>query len=487
MQGAVYVGDSEPVQTYFARSKATQLLAQGNDFALVIIALVVGSASLLLFFLTGRRFYIWYSLYLLLSTLTLPMSLFTRHNAWGYFSTTYMYVVLDWVTPFAFWAFILSALGAFRKRLLLLLALLNFLAEMGPILYIHNAISRSWADANYFIFATLCQAIVLAYLIRGWRRRQPYARLLVWPFAIPFLIGTSGNLARWFIDLNVPHASALLFGDYEVLNAPFTITIADLGGIIATLGLLAALVYQFAQSSREEQRLKTALQTAHDIQHSLVPADIPRIGGLHTEIVYLAAEEVGGDFCQILPRAGGDTLIVIGDVSGKGLQAAMLGTLAVGALRSMADEAIGPAETLARLNSVLLRTSNKGFITCLCMVLTPTGHVTFANAGHLPPYLNGVELPTAAGLPLGIVPHLEYEQSSLLLSGTARLTLLSDGVVEARSETGELYGFERTCGISHLSAKEIAATANSFGQEDDITVITLDWISPGYPLAVAND
>jgi serine phosphatase RsbU (regulator of sigma subunit) len=147
----------------------------------------------------------------------------------------------------------------------------------------------------------------------------------------------------------------------------------------------------------------------------------------------------------------------------------------VGALRSMADEEIGLAETLKRLNNVLLRTPNRGFVTRLCMIITTSGQVILANAGHLAAYLDGAEMPVASGLPLGIVADMEYEQLSFILPATARLTLMSDGVVEARSETGELYGFERTSRISSLPAKEIAAEANRFGQEDDITVITLDW------------
>jgi serine phosphatase RsbU (regulator of sigma subunit) len=109
------------------------------------------------------------------------------------------------------------------------------------------------------------------------------------------------------------------------------------------------------------------------------------------------------------------------------------------------------------------------------MIVTSSGQVTLANAGHLSPYLDGEELPVASGLPLGILADLEVEQASFFLPAKARLTLMSDGVVEARSDTGELYGFERTSRISSLPARDIAAEANRFGQEDDITVITLDW------------
>lgn len=142
---------------------------------------------------------------------------------------------------------------------------------------------------------------------------------------------------------------------------------------------------------------------------------------------------------------------------------------------SPASQPIQPAAALERLNQVLLRTQSQGFITCLCIVLTEYGNVTLANAGHLSPYLDGVEIPAENGLPLGILSDVAYSQHTFERSAVARLTLLSDGVVEARSRTGELFGFERTSKLSCRPASEIADTAHHFGQEDDITVITLDW------------
>ena len=156
----------------------------------------------------------------------------------------------------------------------------------------------------------------------------------------------------------------------------------------------------------------------------------------------------------------------------------MLGTFAVGALRSIADESIDPAATLERLNQVLTRAGHSGFTTCLCLVLTPTGEVTVANAGHLAPYLDGVEIDLPSGLPLGMLADPEYAQISFTLPARARLTLISDGVVEARSADGQLFGFERTARVSRLPASQIAAQASAHGQQDDITVVTLDWTCP---------
>jgi hypothetical protein len=473
--GTVYAGSPKSVQAIFSLSKARNLLVRGNDYTQSIVSLIVGASGLLLFFLTRRALYAWFTLNMLLGTLTLPVRWASEHFGWGFFTNVYAYAALDFLSALTYTLFVLAALRLLRWRLASFLALLGFLSELGPILFILGNISQSWADGIYFFCSTLPDAIVIVLLIRAWRANVTYAKLLLFPYALSIVIASVGNLGHWLVDLNVPHASLLLTANMQLLNYPFDVALSDVGSAVATLGLLAVLVYQFAQSSRQEQRLKSALQTAHDIQQSLVPVDIPCLGGLKTEIVYLAAEEVGGDFCQVLPRADESILIVIGDVSGKGLQAAMVGTLAVGALRSMADEEIGPAETLKRLNNVLLRTPNRGFITCLCMILTSSGQVILANAGHLSPYLNGVEMATEPGLPLGFVPDMEYEQTSFFLPATARLTLMSDGVVEARSQTGELYGFERTSKISGRPAKDIAAEANRFGQEDDITVITLDW------------
>jgi sigma-B regulation protein RsbU (phosphoserine phosphatase) len=478
MPGTVYVGSSRAVQAIFTLSKSYNLLARGNDYTQSIISLIVGASSLLLFFLTRRGFYAWFTLTMLLGTLLLPAHLISEHFEWGFFPSVYVYAVLDFLSAVTYILFVLSALGLLRWRLAGFLALPILFAELGPILFIGGVVSQASGNGIYFFFSTLPEVIVIVLLIRAWRADVAYAKFLLFPYALTFIISAAGDLGHYLLDLGVSHASVLLTANVELLSAPFALNLSDVGFAVSNLGLLAVLVYQFAQSSREEQRLKSALQAAHDIQYSLVPVDLPSLGGLHTEIVYLAAEEVGGDFCQVLPRPDESILIVIGDVSGKGLQAAMVGTLAVGALRSMADEEIGPAETLKRLNNVLLRTPNRGFITCLCMIITASGKVTLANAGHLSPYLDGAEMKIEPGLPLGFVPDMDYEQISFLLPVTARLTLISDGVVEARSETGELYGFERTSKISRLLAKDIAAEANRFGQEDDITVITLDWQLP---------
>jgi len=225
--------------------------------------------------------------------------------------------------------------------------------------------------------------------------------------------------------------------------------------------------------SREQARSAAELAAAREIQRRLVPATLPAVEGYRIESAYLPAQEVGGDFYQVLEQKDGTHLIVVGDVSGKGLKAAMTGTLAIGAVRSLAADGLGPAELLTRLNRQLAQEPDGGFITCACLRVSLNGRVVIANAGHPAPYRNGAEIDLDGDLPLGIVEDVTYKETEFTLETGQTLTLLSDGVVEARSASGELFGFERTRGISGESAQKIAATAQQFGQEDDITVLTV--------------
>jgi phosphoserine phosphatase RsbU/P len=166
-------------------------------------------------------------------------------------------------------------------------------------------------------------------------------------------------------------------------------------------------------------------------------------------------------------------LIVVGDVSGKGLPAAMIVSMLVGAIRAEADRGTGPAALLRSLNVRMRGRTHGGFVTCLAAHVNAAGLLTVANAGHPSPYHNGVEMELPGALPLGLVPDADYDEVSMQLEPGDRLMFLSDGVVEAQSRTGELFGFERTRALAMRGVEEIARAAQEFGQEDDITVVTL--------------
>jgi len=211
------------------------------------------------------------------------------------------------------------------------------------------------------------------------------------------------------------------------------------------------------------------------MQQILLGSQLPVIPGFHIELVYKAAAEVGGDFYQVLPLPSGVTILVVGDVSGKGLKAAMTGTLVLGALCSLAQEDLSPAQILTRLNAQLAGAFDGGFVTCLCARINQDGVLTLANAGRLSPYRNGAEVKIESSLPLGIALDAPYAESGIRLTPGDELTFLSDGVVEAQNQQGELFGFDRTAAISTQSAERIAAAAQAHGQEDDITVLSLQY------------
>jgi serine phosphatase RsbU (regulator of sigma subunit) len=156
-------------------------------------------------------------------------------------------------------------------------------------------------------------------------------------------------------------------------------------------------------------------------------------------------------------------------------------SLIIGAARTLTDIYDDPAEILSGLNRRLSGRLHNGFVTCLILRLDPDGTCSIANAGHLSPFLNASELTLPPELPLGLVPSASYETTTLLLATDDRLTFYTDGLLEARTPTGELYGFDRvqTLLATRPDAPTAIAAAVAFGQDDDITVLTLTRLPAG--------
>ncbi len=308
-------------------------------------------------------------------------------------------------------------------------------------------------------------------LLLWYRRGNREAGWLILPSLLP-------TVTLFLFDLGGAFASMFGWAQFAVLLQPVPlgpaqVQIGDLGDLIFLFAIAFVMFFRFTRVSREQARSAAELNAAREIQQRLVPASLPAIPGYTIETAYLPAQEVGGDFYQVLAQEDGCTLVFVGDVSGKGLKAAMTGALAIGALRTLSSECLSPGALLGRLNRQLLQSQETGFVTCLCARIQPDGSVVFSNAGHLAPYRNGDEVPIESGLPLGITSDAEYTETAIQLDPQDSLTLLSDGVLEARNASGELLGFDRTRALSESSASEIARAAQQFGQEDDITVLTL--------------
>ena len=258
----------------------------------------------------------------------------------------------------------------------------------------------------------------------------------------------------------------------RISNLASLLVSAELVVTLCVIVLLMGLLLRDQQrTALERAELAGEMASAREIQQYFIPDKLPSTPGLAIQSVYLPAREVGGDFFQVLPDArDGSTLIVVGDVAGKGLKAGMMSALIVGAIRTASQFTREPGEILALLNQ---RLQGRGLVTCLAMRINRIGNVELANAGHLPPYLDGNELPVDGSLPLGATPGSTYSAMEFRLLQGESLLLVSDGIVEAQNAHGELFGFERTRQLSTRPAAEIAAAAQDHGQEDDITVLTL--------------
>lgn len=254
---------------------------------------------------------------------------------------------------------------------------------------------------------------------------------------------------------------------------------------ITSLALFAAILFALYRHIVEQQArrnvLEQEMQSAREIQKVLIPDTVAAIQGYALSSAYIPAQEVGGDFFQILPNPDGSAIVALGDVSGKGLKAAMAVSMIVGALRAQALTISSPAAILEALNQCLIGRMNGGFATGLLLRLEPDGTVILANAGHLPPFVNGQELEVEPSLPLGFVGDMSYAERRFKLAPRDELVLYTDGLLEARDESGVLFGFERLRVLLALrpSAQHASQRAVDFGQQDDVTILILTRLSPG--------
>jgi serine phosphatase RsbU (regulator of sigma subunit) len=312
-------------------------------------------------------------------------------------------------------------------------------------------------------------------LIKAVRRGDREAGFLLIPFFLSSL-GIYGFIGARLLQQIPPLRSAGLHAEQIVFALPagiLSIGLADLGSLSFYFSLAIIMVLRSTRMSRQQAMLENEMAAAREVQQVILPEQIESVPGFTIESVYQPAQQVGGDFFQVLPDSRGGLLLVVGDVAGKGLPAAMLVSVLVGATRTAAAYSQSPSEVLSQLNERLLGRTHGGFSTALAAHITADGWVIIANAGHLSPYLDGKEVELPGALPLGIVGNAAYETTQFHLPHGSRLTFYSDGVVEAQNQKGELFGFDRARDLSTKSASEIVAAAKQFGQSDDITVVAI--------------
>jgi serine/threonine protein phosphatase PrpC len=307
-----------------------------------------------------------------------------------------------------------------------------------------------------FIFVTLIAAAV---------RRNFEAGLLLIPLVLS-LVGiiepvVTASIKEW--TGRDAHSPLTMYA------GPIPVHFASIADFTGVLVIVLIIFGRFLRIHRDQERVSGELAAARSVQELMIPQEKLATPGFEVDSIYNPANEVGGDFFHVEAVGDSGILVVIGDVAGKGLKAAMNVSMLMGALRRTAEK--NPAKILESLNRVLVGTES--FTTCQAAWFGSNGELVLANAGHLPPYLNSQEITLAGGLPLGVLPEVSYEELRLYLHPGDRVLLLSDGVVEARKPSGELFGFERVHNLSNQSAFYLAEAAKAFGQEDDITVLTV--------------
>ena len=277
------------------------------------------------------------------------------------------------------------------------------------------------------------------------------------------------GISRFQNELSVLHINEIWF--------PFGVsfTLFQMTQILLVIALFILLLRRLLLSLRNQRQRALDIKHAAEVQQVILPESHHAFPGLTIETEYRPAREVGGDFFQIIPHpTDGSLLIVAGDVAGKGLQSGMLVALLVGAIRATAQYDPDPLAVLQSLNQRLLGRSHAQ-ATCLALRIAPDDSATLANAGHIPPYLNGQPLDMQGALPLGMIDAADFSVMNFQLKQDDKLILMSDGIVEATDADGHLFGFERVHELlrAATNAAGIANAAQSFGQEDDISVITV--------------
>jgi serine phosphatase RsbU (regulator of sigma subunit)/anti-sigma regulatory factor (Ser/Thr protein kinase) len=250
---------------------------------------------------------------------------------------------------------------------------------------------------------------------------------------------------------------------------------------------VAELVRRQAAAAASRERIEQELRVATLIQQNFLPRELPDLPGWQVDAYYKPAREVGGDFYDFFRLDSGEVAVVIGDVTDKGVPAAMVMAAARSVLRASGTRIVSPGDVLRRVNDLLVPDiPDRMFVTCLYAVVDPvTGRLRFANAGHNLPFArtaDGVVELRATGMPLGLLPGMEYEEVEAELAPGETLLLYSDGITEAHDPGREMFGTERLA--RHLEGRGADPidgllttlqrfTGEGWEQEDDITIVTL--------------
>ena len=348
---------------------------------------------------------------------------------------------------------------------------------------------------------------------------------------LPAGVGIAGDVAETLETANIPDAyddprfnpefdKQSNFKTKSVLCMPMTTRKGELIGVIQVLNktdggtfqegdekLLEALCIQagvaivrarLTEAFLEKQRIEESLKLAADIQMGMLPSTFPAFPERNDFDLFagiIPAKEVGGDFYDFFLIDKKHLCFVIGDVSGKGIPAALFMALTKTQIKASSSRRRTPGDVLFRANNDLCHENESGMFCTLFygIMNTETGEVTYANAGHNPPYLitnsgEPVQIESTGGIALGVMEEMEFESATFTASKGDSMFLYTDGVNEAMNEADEEYSYERledylkensTGSITDMVNKNLESVKEFAGaapQSDDITVLALRYL-----------
>jgi hypothetical protein len=481
------VGRTNLIEQRIQQAHASALAVTEGETADVIISGLIGALVLGLYCLRNQdKEYLWFALILLAvaaSTWIVIVGYFFGQVTVLWADTlSDVFWDLHYAAALLFFRSILSQRRSLVWKICFTVTAANAIIravrpDLSPAIY-------SWGQSFHVVLAMPAYCWILVTLIRRTISGDRNAQLLLLPALGSFgwdAVQTTNNallIQQW-----IPEDIGNSLGNSGVDLGPWHVMLTPLFDMIFAASLLAFLIRRFALSRQREERLAADVEAARQIQQILLPEENPSVNGFQIESVYLPSEAVSGDFFQHIPDGHNGLLVVAGDVAGKGLQAAMLVSVLVGAIRTEASHTTDPGKILAVLNDRLQGRGTNRFATCVVAHISSTGEMRVANAGHIPPYLNGAPLDLPGSLPLGMAADTEYEVHEFRLASGDALRFVSDGVLEARDAAGNLLGFERTRELSRDKAQQIAKAAQEFGQKDDITVVAVDFLGVAHAAA----
>ena len=487
---APVVGDTDTISLYERAITWEELRANLFDYSLILLRIFIATLCVILWLRDRReQLFLWTGVF----TVT-PVAIGVLQNLFfiriSYQLARFLNQPLYVLWNVSLWFLLVWLLQVDKRRRLLrwtkIMAWFSISAGLANgTLALFWERATPWMQAADAVLAGLIIATELfpfVIIVIGMRRRPDLSRSavaiaallsqFVQTFADASALGrrfTHSTLYANVIDNHSFQIQGVIFGPQKVTSLTLFVAI------------LYAVYHYVLSQQRRRAALEQEIESAREVQRVLIPETLPSLEGYAITSAYAPAQEVGGDFFQIITHPDGSTMVAIGDVSGKGLKAAMNVSMILGAMRAQAACSASPAAIIHGLNQSLTGQMHGGFATGIIVRLDPEGLVTFANAGHLPPYLNGTEFSLEPSLPLGISSLSSYGETTLQLHLGDQLSFYTDGVLEARNADGELYGFERLHSLfaTRPTATEASQAAAAFGQDDDITVLILTRLARG--------